>query len=234
MNDAPARPQDVDSHKGGQGGVKPVPASLDRQQHAQRHHDGRDDIQIQMLAIGHQSRRARAAAIVDQDIGPNGIQDRSRGVDQKTLKGRVQHLRVGPTSPGLMQDRQRRHDDHDAFQNGREQLCLVMPVRMVGISGQRRHANGHQGCNGCHHIDRVLQRIRQQSHRARHSPSQQFQAQNHKAQDNAADPEFDDFGHGRPLNTWAQEVPLTNLCPVDQAAWPPSTPPHKPQSLLSA
>ena len=150
-----------------------------------------------MTPVGDQRGRAHLAAMADQHEGPCRIQDRRPRVDQEAAQRGVQHMGCRKPGPGLFQDEKRRQNDHDAFQDGAEQFGFVVAVGVGGIGGPGCHIDRHQGGNRGHQIDDAFQRIRQQGDRTGHRPSQKLEPQHHQAQNDAADPEFYGFGHGR-------------------------------------
>ncbi len=190
LHHPPARPEDVDRNQRRHQRVENPPSRGECQKDSDRDPRRRHHVGPQMPPVGDQSGRPQPATTPDQDRGPNAVQNRRADVDEQTLDRRVQNAGSHEPMVRLAEDEKRRDDDHHAFQNCAEELCLMVPERVVRVGRSGGDPDCDEGGEGRREVDDALQRIGQQRHGSRDPPRKGLESKDEASDQDTSNGEF--------------------------------------------
>ena len=102
------------------------------------------------------------AALCDEYPAPDAVDDASGAVDQQALQGRIEDTWGHDALVSLVHDEECGHDNHHAFEDGAEELGLVVTIGVVVVGRAGRNLDGNQGRNRRRHVHSAFEGIGEQ------------------------------------------------------------------------
>jgi hypothetical protein len=181
MSPPVARPQNVDADQHRHGRIEHEPAGHRHERDADNHTARRDHVGHHMPSVRDERRRLPAAAPGQQEPCPDSVDETCSGIDRETNNRSFKRLGRKKAKIGGAEDRKSRHYDQHSFEDRRKVFCLMVAVRVIGVSRSLRDAQGNEGRAGGHDVDRAFQRIRIERDRPRQPVSGKLQPKHDEA-----------------------------------------------------
>ena len=122
--------------------IEHEPGGHRHERDADNHTARREHVGHHVPSVRDERRRLPAAAPGQQKPRPDSVDETCPGIDRETNDRRFERLRRKKAKIGGAEDRKSRYYDQHAFEDRRKVFCLLVAVRVIGVSRSGRDAQG--------------------------------------------------------------------------------------------